>query len=680
MSYQVSIEYLKNNTLQKLTKDFSDKLDENDFSLELTTKFIRNSKNQVIELEINPKTEIYLRTFTLTETIDYTDKLAVLVNGFQSWTETREYYLTEKIPKLSGLFWDMMSRSGDYTIFKNANKKGYLHSFNHTYITYKGNSDVVFYGSLNEKNVYTIFQHTVPNGKLLIHADCMGLKLVNKPFTLLNYIKGESTTESFWSVYNAELQLTTPKAKPATGWTSWYNYYTKIDEKIIEENLNAFAEKKIPIDFFQIDDGWQTQTGDWLTVNQKFGGTMKPIADKIKSKRYMAGLWIAPFIASEGSETYKKHPDWFIKLDEEKKVTAGFNPLWGGTKNGWFFCLDIYNDDVIKYLENIFSKTFTDWGFDMVKLDFLYAAAIVPRNNKTRAQVMYDAMKLLRRLCGDKFILGCGVPLAQSYGLVEYCRIGADVGLNWDTKWMRNLNQRERVSTINTLLATINRRGMNGRGFLNDPDVFILRDENNKLIVNQQRTLLIVNHIFGGLVFTSDNINTYPAPTLDLYKTTFPFTLSQVYFVARQNLVFEVRFAKNNKLYKAYINLGKKEAVYDTGTTTKLYNALTETIEEIKTVSLQGFESKIFLEPGFAPFSLYYGGGHLFPGSEIDSITGDDNSIYITYNNKALVKKPIVIRLPQLENMPTSYTINGKPYVVERMDDINVIKYNPNNV
>lgn len=45
---------------------------------------------------------------------------------------------------------------------------------------------------------------------------------------------------------------------------------------------------------------------------------------------------------------------------------------------------------------------FDEWHFDMVKLDFLYAAAIEPRNNKTRGQLMCEAMDFLRECCGDK--------------------------------------------------------------------------------------------------------------------------------------------------------------------------------------------------------------------------------------------------------------------------------------
>jgi alpha-galactosidase len=43
------------------------------------------------------------------------------------------------------------------------------------------------------------------------------------------------------------------------------------------------------------------------------------------------------------------------------------------------------------------------------------------------------------------------------------------------------MTHRERVSTKNSIDDTTFRRQLNGRAFMNDPDVFFLRDENCKL-------------------------------------------------------------------------------------------------------------------------------------------------------------------------------------------------------
>ena len=127
-------------------------------------------------------------------------------------------------------------------------------------------------------------------------------------------------------------------------------------------------------------------------------------------------------------------------------------------------------------------------------------------------------MRFLRELAGDALILGCGVPLAPAFGMVDYCRIGCDMTLNWlGDKIMRPLH-REVPSTRNTLLNTVYRRHLDGRAWRNDPDVFLLRDDNMKLSEKQRETLAAVNALFGGVLFTSDNVGAYDKGKRAVYE------------------------------------------------------------------------------------------------------------------------------------------------------------------
>ena len=150
-----------------------------------------------------------------------------------------------------------------------------------------------------------------------------------------------------------------------------------------------------------------------------------------------------------------------------------------------------------------------EWGYDLVKLDFLYAAAPYGSDTETRAARMIRAMELLRRLCGDKLILGCGVPIMPAFGLVDYCRIGCDVGLDWDDKPHMRLAHRERVSTRQSIRNTVFRRELSGRAWINDPDVFFLREKNLKLSDQQKYMLATVNSVLGGVLLHSDNMAEY---------------------------------------------------------------------------------------------------------------------------------------------------------------------------
>ena len=61
---------------------------------------------------------------------------------------------------------------------------------------------------------------------------------------------------------------------------------------------------------------------------------------------------------------------------------------------------------------------------------------------------------------------------------------------------------------ISIIFKTISRQ-LDGRAFRNDPDVFLLRDENNTLTALQKHTLAIVNALFGSVLFGSDDFGKY---------------------------------------------------------------------------------------------------------------------------------------------------------------------------
>lgn len=193
---------------------------------------------------------------------------------------------------------------------------------------------------------------------------------------------------------------------------------------------------------------------------------------------------------------FRQHPDWLLKVNGA--------PWCCGSNWSSFYALDLDNPAVLDYLRRVFDRVLNDWGFDLVKLDFLYGAAPFGNARESRAARMYRAMELLRSWCGQKQILGCGVPVMPAFGLVDYCRVSCDVGLDWDDVWYMRLFHRERVSTKQAINNTVFRRQLNGRAYGSDPDVFFLREENCKLTAEQKRTLATVNALLGNVFLTSD--------------------------------------------------------------------------------------------------------------------------------------------------------------------------------
>ncbi|QQR98415.1 MAG: alpha-galactosidase [Sphingobacteriales bacterium] len=159
--------------------------------------------------------------------------------------------------------------------------------------------------------------------------------------------------------------------------------------------------KNIPIEIFQIDDGWQNAVGDWLNVKPKFTNGMKFLADTIKAKNILAGLWLAPFACEKNSFIYKEKQEWILKDEHGKLVKIGYNPLW----SGWFYALDFFNADVKNYIQKVLATILEEWNFDLVKVDFMYGAASIPQHGKSRSEVMHLMMEFLRACVGDKKFL-----------------------------------------------------------------------------------------------------------------------------------------------------------------------------------------------------------------------------------------------------------------------------------
>jgi len=438
----------------------------------------------------------------------------LFMNGYQTWTYSPELKKngklrgTDHIPSilLKKYFFD---RYGDYHFVRYDHKKGRSHGFSYCYFRKGGRFRLI--ASLDERPGYTIFRYDSRKGHLTLERDAGGVEYRGGSFPLFDLFFAEgSEREVFDSWFRAM------GAKPRTtekirGYSSWYNRYQDISEEAIREDLDGCRSLFSAGDLFQIDDGWETKVGDWLEIDtKKFPEGLKCIVDDIHACGFRAGLWLAPFVCEKESVIYREHPDWLLKKKGEPWC-CGSN--WSG-----FYSLDIDKPEVLDYLGRVFGRVFNEWGFDLVKLDFLYGAAPFGSSEESRAGRMYRAMDLLRSWCGEKQILGCGVPVMPAFGVVDYCRIGPDVGLDWDDVWYMRLFHRERVSTRQAVSNTIFRRALNGRAYGSDPDVFFLREENCRLTDKEKHILAEVNALLGSVFLTSDMPSRYTESQREEYQ------------------------------------------------------------------------------------------------------------------------------------------------------------------
>lgn len=450
--------------------------------------------------------------------LEVTGKERLFFNGYQTWTYSPEYTVKDRMHTMRALPKAVidryaLDRYGDAAITGTSGKPGEFHGFSWCWFR-KGKTFRLF-ASLDETPGYTIFSYHHKTGTLTIRRDCMDVE-AGGPFHAFDLFYAEGNEDDVFDAWFEAMSIVPRTRRKLAGYSSWYNRYEQINAGTIKEDLDGCADILEKNDLFQIDDGWERAIGDWQADSAKFPDGMKKQADAIHKAGYCAGLWLAPFAAEKNSELYRRHQDWFLKINGEN-WKCGSN--WSG-----FYSLDIDHPEVQSYLKETFRTVFDEWGFDLVKLDFLYAAAPFGNRRESRAARMKRAVDLLNTWCGDHLILACGVPLMPCFGKVDYARVSCDVSLDWDNKPYMRLTHPERVSTKQAMETTLYRRQLNGRAFLNDPDVFFLRSENCALSGAQKELLAVSNALLGGVWLTSDNPSTYTAEMKAHYRRLRKFT------------------------------------------------------------------------------------------------------------------------------------------------------------
>ena len=452
----------------------------------------KHSENGRTTVVVTAKTDIELVNAQSYIPWKLTGKSLIMANGYQSWTQTRAFRPGERLNNLN-----LRPRFAEKLFhFKNYGSQAFwnmplnkLIGFDWSYVT----DPYVFIGSYNYKNAYLLIIFERDRDRITLKSDIAG-KTLSKgaSFTVFDYYRGPDK-ELYFN------HLTPLTDKKIIGYTSWYNHYQNINSKLI---LQALEKTEGPYNLFQIDDGFETFVGDWLDVDKnKFPDGLEPIIKKIHDKGLMAGIWLSPFIAESKSRLVKEHPDWLSLNKKNKEIYAGCN--WSGQ-----IPLDLNKKGAVKYIREVL-RHYKEIGFDFFKLDFLYATNLKCLNGKTRAETAEFAYSILREELEGKLILGCGATLSNCFGKFDYCRIGPDVSLIFDDLPYMRIFHPERISTKVTILNTIFRSELDGKAFLNDPDVFLLRDENIRMTPQQRKSLTLINALFGSVLMTSDITSEY---------------------------------------------------------------------------------------------------------------------------------------------------------------------------
>jgi alpha-galactosidase len=220
---------------------------------------------------------------------------------------------------------------------------------------------------------------------------------------------------------------------------------------------------------------------------------MQALANRILSTGRRAGLWLAPLIAVRSSRLFRSHPGWFLRDDRGRLVSAGHN--WGEP----LYALDTTQPEVRAWLEALM-KQVRSWGFDYLKLDFLYAGALPGKRfvEKPREAAYRETLQLLRSSMGeDAFFLTCGTPILPALGLCDAMRIGPDVAGEWEVRRdARLFNNPTSPSVRNAIRTTLHRLWLKPL-VLTDPDVAYFSRRGVRLSPAELTALQDLAHISG---------------------------------------------------------------------------------------------------------------------------------------------------------------------------------------
>ncbi|MDY4000921.1 MAG: alpha-galactosidase, partial [Streptococcus orisratti] len=144
-------------------------------------------------------------------------------------------------------------------------------------------------------------------------------------------------------------------------WEATYFDFKK--EKLLDL---ADEASKLGIELFVLDDGWfgnrfddNRALGDWVVNEEKLGGPLSDLIDKVHDKGLKFGLWFEPEMISVDSDLYRAHPDWAIQA-EGRAHTYSRNQL----------VLNLANPDVVAYIKSAIDKILTENAIDYVKWDY----------------------------------------------------------------------------------------------------------------------------------------------------------------------------------------------------------------------------------------------------------------------------------------------------------------------
>lgn len=179
-------------------------------------------------------------------------------------------------------------------------------------------------------------------------------------------------------------------------------YFDFTGDTIVELAKEA---KALGIDMVVMDDGWfgkrnddNSSLGDWYVNEEKLGGTLTKLIERVNAEGVKFGIWIEPEMVSEDSDLYREHPEWAITIPGRKPVRSR-NQL----------VLDFSRKEVRDEIFKRICAVLNQGNVEYIKWDMNRSLADIYAPNVTYDYVLgvYDFLEKLTNRYPDILIEGC---------------------------------------------------------------------------------------------------------------------------------------------------------------------------------------------------------------------------------------------------------------------------------
>jgi alpha-galactosidase len=211
---------------------------------------------------------------------------------------------------------------------------------------------------------------------------------------------------------------------PPTAWNTWYSYKRRFDLGNLDQTMDLLSEHDLDCQVIQIDDGYFTNLGDWLTIVPALGGSIKALADRIRDRGHDFGLWVCPTLADVNSDIVARRPELWVP-----DRTAPF----GSART--VRVLDPSAPGAADYVAELFGEL-VQAGMSWCKMDFLWTGCLtgLRHDGADPISAYRQTLRMIRAAVGPEVtLIGCGAPMLASVDAgLDAVRTTPDVSRTWE--------------------------------------------------------------------------------------------------------------------------------------------------------------------------------------------------------------------------------------------------------